>query len=157
MAGASGHRFSNLIGSADDVPSDVGHLNVTFHHDWWAENVNQRMPRTRNGKIHVFNNLFTSAGNRYCTNAGISRSLLVENNVYIGVNNPLSPDATATCSRAATFSRIVTGNQDDDGGSGSRPRTRTRAPDATFQPVCDAHEPGWTALGALRGSGGRVF
>ncbi|HMJ52292.1 MAG TPA: hypothetical protein VK540_09455 [Polyangiaceae bacterium] len=93
LAGSSGHRFSNLIGSADVVPADVGHLNVTFHHDWWADNVNQRMPRDRNGKIHVFNNLYTSVGNSYCTNAGFQASLLVENNVYIGVRNPLSPDA----------------------------------------------------------------
>ena len=57
MAGASGHRFSNLIGSGDNVPEDVGHLNVTWHHNWWAQNVNQRMPRTRRGNIHVFNNL----------------------------------------------------------------------------------------------------
>jgi pectate lyase len=82
-----------LIGSADDVPGDVGHLNVTFHHDWWADNVDQRMPRDRHGKIHVFNNLYTSVGNSYCTNAGFQASLLVENNVYIGVRNPLSPDA----------------------------------------------------------------
>jgi pectate lyase len=93
LAGRSGHRFSNLIGSADDVPGDVGHLNVTFHHDWWADNVDQRMPRDRNGKIHVLNNLFTSEGNSYCTNAGFQASLLVENNVYIGVSNPLKPDA----------------------------------------------------------------
>ena len=93
LAGRSGHRFSNLIGSADDVPGDVGHLNVTFHHDWWADNVDQRMPRDRNGKIHVLNNLFTSQGNSYCTNAGFQASLLVENNIYIGVSNPLKPDA----------------------------------------------------------------
>jgi len=91
--GASGHRFSNLIGSADDVPEDVGHLNVTWHHDWWAENVNQRMPRTRRGKIHVVNSLYTSTGDSYCTNAGFETHLLVENNVYNGVKNPLSPDA----------------------------------------------------------------
>lgn len=91
--GASGHRFSNLIGSGDDVPEDVGHLNVTWHHDWWAENVNQRMPRTRRGKIHVVNSLYTSTGNSYCTNAGFETHLLVENNVYNGVKNPLSPDA----------------------------------------------------------------
>jgi pectate lyase len=91
--GANGHRFSNLIGSADDVPEDVGHLNVTWHHDWWAENVNQRMPRTRRGKIHVVNSLYTSSGNSYCTNAGFETHLLVENNVYNGVKNPLSPDA----------------------------------------------------------------
>jgi pectate lyase len=91
--GANGHRFSNLIGSADDVPEDVGHLNVTWHHDWWADNVNQRMPRTRNGKIHVVNSLFTASGNSYCTNAGFQAHLLVENNVYSGVKNPLQPDA----------------------------------------------------------------
>jgi pectate lyase len=91
--GASGHRFSNLIGSADDVPADVGHLNITWHHDWWADNVNQRMPRSRNGKIHLYNNLFTSVGNSYCTNAGFQTHLLVENNVYNGVKNPLQPDA----------------------------------------------------------------
>ena len=48
--GAEGHRFSNLIGSADNVPGDVGHLNITWHHDWWADNVNQRMPRSRPGR-----------------------------------------------------------------------------------------------------------
>lgn len=93
MAGASGHRFSNLIGSGDNVTTDRGKLRVTFHHNWWAQNVNQRMPRTRFGDIHVFNNLYTSSGNSYCTNAGIETNVLVENNVYVGVNNPLSPDA----------------------------------------------------------------
>jgi pectate lyase len=91
--GANGHRYSNLIGSSDTVTEDVGHLNVTWHHDWWADNVNQRMPRTRRGKIHVVNNLFTSVGDSYCTNSGFETHLLVENNVYDGVHNPLSPDA----------------------------------------------------------------
>jgi pectate lyase len=91
--GAAGHRFSNLIGSADDVDADVNHLNVTWHHNWWADNVNQRMPRTRRGKIHVVNNLYTSVGDSYCTNAGFETHVLVENNAYIGVKNPLSPDA----------------------------------------------------------------
>jgi pectate lyase len=100
VAGTSGHRFSNLIGAGDDVAEDVGHLNVTYHHCWWAQHVDQRMPRTRRGKIHVFNNLFTSTGNSYCTNAGFEANLLVENNVYNGVKNPLSPDANATGMRA---------------------------------------------------------
>lgn len=91
--GASGHRFSNLIGGDDAVPGDAGHLNVTWHHDWWAENVNQRMPRTRAGKIHLFNNLFTSTGNSVCTNAGYMANLLVENSIYTGVRGPLQVDA----------------------------------------------------------------
>jgi pectate lyase len=91
--GAEGHRFSNLIGSADNVPTDVGHLNITWHHDWWADNVNQRMPRSRYGKIHMLNNLFTSTGNSYCTNAGLMATLLVEGNAYIGVKGPLQPNS----------------------------------------------------------------
>jgi pectate lyase len=88
-AGASGHRFSNLIGASDTDARDPGKLNVTYHHCWWADNIDQRMPRSRRGQIHVFNNLFTAVGNSYCTNAGFEAKLLVENNVYIGVNRPL--------------------------------------------------------------------
>ncbi|MEP6652558.1 MAG: hypothetical protein ABJA82_04315 [Myxococcales bacterium] len=87
--GAEGHRFSNLIGADDGLAIDVGHLNVTWHHDWWADNVSQRMPRTRSGRIHLYNNLYTSTGNSYCTNAGDGAHLLVENNVYSGVKGPL--------------------------------------------------------------------
>jgi pectate lyase len=89
LAGATGHRFSNLIGSSDTDPRDPGHLNVTFHHDWWADNVDQRMPRTRRGQIHVFNSLYSAAGNSYCTDAGFEAKLLVQNNIYVGVNRPL--------------------------------------------------------------------
>ena len=39
--GAAGHRFSNLIGGGDNSPGDVGKLNVTWHHDWWADNVSR--------------------------------------------------------------------------------------------------------------------
>jgi pectate lyase len=93
--GAAGHRFSNLIGSADNVAGDVGRLNVTWHHDWWADNVNQRMPRTRAGKIHLFNNLFTAAGNSYCSNAGQGAALLVENTIYSGVKAPFQIDSNS--------------------------------------------------------------
>ena len=88
-----GHHFSNLVGGGDGAMGDAGHLRVTFHHCWWADNVNQRMPRTRRGKIHVVNNLYSSAGNSWCTNSGFETHLLVENNIYTGVRNPLSPDA----------------------------------------------------------------
>jgi pectate lyase len=86
--GAEGHRFSNLIGSADNVPQDMGHLNITWDHDWWADNVNQRMPRSRAGKIHVLNSLYTAAGDSYCTNAGNNAQLLVEGTAYLGVKAP---------------------------------------------------------------------
>ena len=109
----------------------MGKLSVTFHHNWWAQNVNQRMPRTRFGDIHVFNNLYTSTGNSYCTNAGIQTHLLVENNVYIGVNNPLPPTRTATCSRAATCSRTSPATRTIDGGCGVHAALHVDTLDAT--------------------------
>ena len=126
--GAAGHRFSNLIGSADDVAGDVGHLNVTWHHDWWADNVNQRMPRTRNGKIHLFNNLFTSTGNSYCTNSGFQATLLVESNIYDGVSNPLQPDVGNMKSQNNVFTN-TTGTKAAS-GTGFAP-TYAYTPEAT--------------------------
>ena len=123
--GASGHRFSNLIGSADNVPADVGHLNVTFHHDWWAQNINQRMPRTRRGNIHVFNNLYTPVGNSYCTNSGFETHLLVENNVYVGVNNPLSPDANGDMLARGNVFTNTTGTTTANGTGFTPPYTYT--------------------------------
>jgi pectate lyase len=129
VTGTTGHRFSNLIGAADGLAIDAGHLNVTWHHDWWADNVAERMPRSRDGKIHVVNNLYTAAGNDYCTNSGNLSSLLVENNVYIGVSNPLQEDADGNMlSRNNVFTN-TTGSK-TSGGTGFTP-PYTLTPDAT--------------------------
>jgi pectate lyase len=114
-AGASGHRFSNLIGGSDDGPLDPGRLNVTYHHVWWADNIDQRMPRTRRGQIHVFNNLYTSVGNGYCTDAGFEARLLVQNNVYIGVNRPLEVRDGGDMRAEGNVFQNTTGNQDAAG------------------------------------------
>jgi pectate lyase len=90
-AGASGgHQFSNLIGHSDSNASeDTGHLTVTFHHDWWADNVVERMPRVRFGRVHLFNNLYTAVGDDYCIGVGVSANIRDENNVFVGVKNPI--------------------------------------------------------------------
>ncbi|HET9959799.1 MAG TPA: hypothetical protein VFQ61_35140 [Polyangiaceae bacterium] len=83
------HRFSTLIGHSDNNSSeDTGRLKITFHHNWWAERVLERMPRVRFGQVHVFNNYFSSAGNNYCVRAGVGAALLVENNFFDGVKSP---------------------------------------------------------------------
>jgi pectate lyase len=83
------HKFSTLIGHSDDnSEEDSGRLNVTLHHNHWAEGVTERMPRVRFGKVHSFNNYFASAGNNYCLRAGRNAQLLIENNYFDGVNNP---------------------------------------------------------------------
>ena len=85
--GAAGHRFSNLVGGSDTA-SDSGTLNVTWHHDWWADNVVERQPRVRFGKNHLFNNLWSSSASNYCVRAGIDAQILVEASVFTGVKNP---------------------------------------------------------------------
>ena len=107
----------------------MGHLNVTWHHDWWANNVSERMPRSRDGKIHVVNNLFTAAGNQYCTNSGNLSSLLVENNVYMGVANPLAEDADGNMLARNNVFQGTTGSTTSMGTGFSPPYSFT--PDAT--------------------------
>src|SRR5215471_14577776 len=89
--GAAGHRFSDLIGGSDSNGSeDSGHLNITWHHDWWAQNVVERQPRVRFGKNHLYNNLWTSSGNNYCVGVGVGANILMQNNVFNGVKTPIN-------------------------------------------------------------------
>jgi pectate lyase len=118
----SDHRFSSLLGHSDDnAAEDSGRIKVTFHHNWWAEMVIERMPRVRFGQVHVFDNYFNSAGNNYCVRAGIGAQLLVEGNYFDGVNNPHEFNSTAdemTASITARDNAYVgtTGSQAMGGG-----------------------------------------
>jgi pectate lyase len=91
---ARAHRFSTLIGSSDTQMQDTGRLKVTMHHNWWADNVVERMPRARYGDVHVFNNYYSSVGNNYCIRSGFNARVLVEGNFFHGVSDPMVLDAT---------------------------------------------------------------
>ena len=83
------HRLSNLISSGtgnDDT--ELHHLNVTYHHNWFADLVMQRMPRLLYGKGHIYNNYYTAKGNDYTIGVGCYASALIENNYFKDVNNP---------------------------------------------------------------------
>jgi pectate lyase len=126
-AGASGgHQFSNLIGHSDSNASeDTGHLTVTFHHDWWADNVVERMPRVRFGKVHLFDNLYTAAGNDYCIGVGVNANIRDENNVFVGVKNPIdSADYSNSASIIQSTGNLLqnaTGTTQDIGGTAFTP------------------------------------
>lgn len=82
------HRFSNLIGhSENSADTDRDRLKVTYHHDFWSEGVEQRMPRVRFGQVHVFNNYVNAPGAIATVAAGTEAQLLVENNHFEGVND----------------------------------------------------------------------
>jgi len=85
-----GHRLNCLVssGAGDHEATDMGKLHVTFHHNWFADNVNERMPRVMYGRAHVYNNLYTCSGNLYCTGVDCYASVLLENNYYDGVRSP---------------------------------------------------------------------
>jgi pectate lyase len=86
--GAAGHRYSDLVGGSDNTTADADLLNVTWHHNWWADNVVERQPRVRFGENHLFNNYWSSATTNYCVRAGIQAHLLIENSYFDGVDSP---------------------------------------------------------------------
>ncbi len=126
-AGASGgHQFSNLIGHSDSNASeDTGHLTVTFHHDWWADNVVERMPRVRFGRVHLFNNLYTAAGDDYCIGVGVGANIRDENNVFIGVKNPIDStsysDSASILQSSGDLDQMTTGTTQGIGGAAFTP------------------------------------
>ncbi|PSN59796.1 pectin lyase-like protein, partial [Corynespora cassiicola Philippines] len=88
-SGSSDHRLASLVSSGGGTqPDDEGKLRVTYHHNWWAENVDQRMPRVMYGEAHIYNNFFDSAGNSYCIGFGSYGSVLIQSNYFKGVKNP---------------------------------------------------------------------
>lgn len=116
-----GHHFSNLVGGGDNAMGDAGHLRVTFHHDWWADRARERMPRVRYGQVHVFNSLYTATGNNYCVGVGFYANVLTENNVFIGVSDPVNTtDYSNSSSIAASRGNLYLGTtgQMDDLGTG---------------------------------------
>ena len=133
--GAAGHRFSNLIGGTDSPSTydDAHALNVTWHHNWWAERVVERQPRVRFGKNHIFNNLWSSAGDNYCVRAGKGAQILLEKNVFAGVKDPhefnsTSDEGTANITVNENTYPGSTGSKDMGGGGpafGSAPYTYT--------------------------------
>lgn len=124
-APAPDHRFSNLIGHSDDnATEDTDRLKVTFHHDWWASGVVERMPRVRFGEVHVFNCYYSAAGNNYAIGAGFESRLVIENNAFDGVNDPhifYSGETTAQIVARDNAYLNTTGEQQSGQGSAFTP------------------------------------
>ncbi len=94
------HNKVMLIGSRDERPIYKGHLNATVHHCWFDGYSNfydtidnkhysleQRMPRVRYGKVHVFNNYYEGITG-YCISARFESDVVVENNYFRNLKNP---------------------------------------------------------------------
>jgi pectate lyase len=114
------HHFSDLIGASDSDTDDAGHLRVTWHHDWWATNVVERMPRVRFGDVHVFNSLYTATGDDHCVEVGDSANILMENNVFVGVKDPIdSTDYSNSASIVVSKGNVYTSTSGQTANKGS--------------------------------------
>jgi pectate lyase len=83
------HRLSCLVGNGSTAgETDMGKNRATYHHNWFADLVRERMPRVLFGQAHIFNNLYTCEGNNYCIGCGSFASVLIEGNYFKGVKNP---------------------------------------------------------------------
>jgi pectate lyase len=98
-----GSDFANLAtpGTANRVPGyGPGKIDVTFHGNYY-QNIIQRAPRVRFGKVHAYNNVFdvdrrTSAeyrlGDPWAT--GTAGKLYTENNLFHIINPSMSNQTT---------------------------------------------------------------
>lgn len=128
------HRLNSLIGAGGGTqPGDWGKNKVTFHHNWFADNVDQRMPRAMYGEVHVYSNYYTAKGNGYCVGFGSYASVLVENNYFKEVNDPIffMYDLYAwVVQRGNTFDRTTGSGPNINGKQGKRFET---SPDQPFE------------------------
>jgi pectate lyase len=84
----AGTDKSMLIGHSDGASStDVGHLKVSIHHNWF-DGSRQRHPRVRFGEpVHVYNNFFN--GNElYGVASTMNAGVVVEGNAFTAVPYP---------------------------------------------------------------------
>jgi pectate lyase len=83
----AGNRSAMKIG---DPVVETHPINASIHHNWWSQNNLTDMPLVAYGNVHLFNNYFVTPGNDYGTIASDWSELLVENNVYQEMSNPLA-------------------------------------------------------------------
>jgi len=78
------HDKTMLIGNSDEALADRDKLRVTLHHNLF-EDIGQRTPRVRFGKVHVYNNLYQAGRdtNYYSSwGAGVESQIFAENNYF---------------------------------------------------------------------------
>ncbi|MEJ3749696.1 pectate lyase [Actinomycetes bacterium KLBMP 9797] len=83
------HWKTSLVGHSDgNAGEDVGHLRITYHHNWFDRTF-ERSPRVRFGEtVHVFNNYYSNVNNNtssYAIASTMNAGVLVEANVFENV------------------------------------------------------------------------
>ena len=80
------HDKTTLVGNSDGLTDDDGRLRVSFHHNLYEE-VKERTPRVRWGRVHVHNNLHVGRSDApvpfgYSIGVGRGSRIVSEHNVW---------------------------------------------------------------------------
>ena len=92
-----GHDKVMLIGSSDSATADRNKLRVTLHHNLFEE-IGQRGPRVRFGKVHVYNNYYKPKNfdtYQYSLGVGRESAIYAENN-FFRTDAEITPDRFIT-------------------------------------------------------------
>jgi pectate lyase len=106
------HRFVMLT-MGRSKKKHKNKVRVTLHHNWFAENCDQRMPAARKARVHLYNNYFNCSGNSYCSNARQDAELLCESNYYERVQNPCYAEDGGKIRTSNNIYRDCTGKMDN--------------------------------------------
>jgi pectate lyase len=113
------HDKTMLLGHDDgNASEDVGHLRVTYHHNWF-DGTNSRHPRVRFGNpVHVFNNYYGSIGD-YGVASTMDAGVLVESNFFENTEDPfhLAEGDSDPGSLVARNNHLVNSGSGQTGGS----------------------------------------
>ena len=116
------HIKCSLVGHSDsNAGEDVGHLRITYHHNWF-NNCQQRNPRVRFGNpVHVFNNYYLNipGGDGYAIASTIQGGVRVEGNYFenVGDTYHLGEGSSPAGSLVATNNVFVNSAPGQTGGS----------------------------------------
>jgi pectate lyase len=103
------HAFSNLIAGSDGETESRGKLRITYMNSWWGKGVRERQPRGRFGKVHVFNNYYsTDRSDGYVIGPGVEIQMVIENNL---MEVPSVLQALTDSFEDATTAYVATGNE----------------------------------------------
>jgi pectate lyase len=138
-AGQTVHRNATLIG----VSGETKPLHVTLDHNAWSDRVDQQMPTSTYGQVHLFNNYFNPGATPNTSgSAAVSNAqFLSERNQYTGVVSPLTK---AGGSLVRTIGNVYTSTSGTAADAGA---------DAVFFPTYSYHMQATADLPALLQAG----
>ena len=143
------------IGASDADVQGRGRLRTTLHHNFFAELVNERMPRVRFGQVHVFNNLADAGTDElirsyYAVRPGVDANVRSERNIY---RNFVGPSWWWSSERLGNPTSTVFNYARGNAASILQSIGDTCVPDCVKGPVAIKEHEGVTGVAGFYGNG----